>query len=101
MEFKLGDNYSYNYTVGEKKTIVNCFVNDNSKYRIDLLLLDNKYDDIISNLLHHLIRIDSDKNYDTEYIETILKSPIDRILQLPSRHPNEESYVLQDQELSN
>ena len=42
MEFKLGDNYSYNYTVGEKKTIVNCFINGNSKYLIDLLLLDNK-----------------------------------------------------------
>ena len=40
---------------------------------INVRLLDNKYDDIISNLLHHLIRIDSDKNYDTEYIETILK----------------------------
>jgi hypothetical protein len=40
---------------------------------INVRLLDNKYDDIISNLLHHLNRIEPDKNYETEYIETILK----------------------------
>ena len=36
-------------------------------------LLDNKYDDIVSNLLHHLIRIEPDKNYETEHIVCILK----------------------------
>jgi hypothetical protein len=42
MNFKVGDSVFYNYTIGFKKTKVNCFINNNSKYLIDLLLVENK-----------------------------------------------------------
>ena len=43
-----------------------------NRAKINVRLLNNKYDDIVNHLLHHLNRIEPDKDYEIEYIENIL-----------------------------
>ena len=43
-----------------------------NRAKINVRLLNNKYDDIVNHLLHHLNRINPDKEYEIVYIELIL-----------------------------